>query len=397
MLVLQNCRLIPELTEGFSGQLADIVLDGKYIRDIYPAGTCSFGEAETLDLHGMTVLPGFFDLHAHLMFTHQDYNALMLREQNQYVLDCMTYAKSYLRHGYTTIRDCGNDFYAGVAARTAVESGLLQGCRIITSGKIITPTTRGNECFGTLYLEEDRPEAMMGVCRREMSRGVDFIKYMVTGAVLNAGGEPGALVTTEAEIAAISRAADSLGTYVAAHCHGTQGIKLAIKNGIHTIEHASYMDEECVELILKQGNHTVTVPTFSVAYTIAKEMYSGGVQGEFVEKAKDALEHMGQSAKMASAAGVLVGWGTDLDKQFFEACPGLEFLARSETGISNLELLRQATINSAKIVGLDDRCGTVKAGKYADLVVLDGNPDEDINVMKQMPVHVFKEGKQFAD
>lgn len=237
----------------------------------------------------------------------------------------------------------------------------------------------------------------MGVCRREMSRGVDFIKYMVTGAVLNAGGEPGALVTTEAEIAAISRAADSLGTYVAAHCHGTQGIKLAIKNGIHTIEHASYMDEECVELILKQGNHTVTVPTFSVAYTIAKEMYSGGVQGEFVEKAKDALEHMGQSAKMASAAGVLVGWGTDLDKQFFEACPGLEFLARSETGISNLELLRQATINSAKIVGLDDRCGTVKAGKYADLVVLDGNPDEDINVMKQMPVHVFKEGKRFAD
>jgi imidazolonepropionase-like amidohydrolase len=394
MLILKNCRLVPELTEGFGGQAADIAIDGKTIKEIAPAGKLNAPDAEVLDIKGKTVLPGFFDLHAHLMFTHQDYNALMLRPQNRYVLDCMKYAESYLRLGYTTVRDCGNDYYASVSARDAVAEGLIQGARVITSGKIVTPTTRGNSSFGSLYLEVDDPAEMRGVCRREMAQGVDFIKYMVTGAVLNEGGSPGQIVTTPEEIRAMTGAADSLGTYIAAHCHGTEGIKQAILNGVHTIEHATYMDEECVELILKQGNTTATIPTFSICYTIIHESYSGGVMAEYVAKGRDAIGHMAKSVEMSEKAGVLVGWGTDLDRQMAEKFPGLEFTARSEMGLPNITILREATINCAKILGMDDMLGTVKAGKYADLVVIDGKPDEDMNAMKQVPTYVFKEGKR---
>lgn len=397
MLILKNCRLIPELTEGFDGRYADIVIEDKRIKEIRPAGELQAEGQTVLDMHNMTVVPGFFDLHAHLMFTNQDYNASMLREPNQYLLDCIASAKSYLRQGYTTIRDCGNDFYACVYVRSAVESGLVDGCRVITSGKILSPTTMGNKSFGTLYKEIDDPQQMLGACRYEMSQGVDFIKYMATGAVLNEGGVPGAMVTTPEELAAITKAADSLGTYVAAHCHGTEGIYQAILNGVHTIEHASYLDERCVELILKKGNQTALIPTFAVAYTVAEEMYSGGVLPEFAEKARDASMHMRDGARMAMEAGISVGWGSDLDMEFRDRYPGLEFMSRKCLEVSNVTLLRQATIDSARIVGMDDVCGTVKEGKYADLAVFAGNPDEDLDVLKKLPVYVFKEGKQFIE
>ena len=103
---------------------------------------------------------------------------------------------------------------------------------------------------------------------------------------------------------------------------------------------------------------------------------------------------MAKSVEMSEKAGVRVGWGTDLDRQMAEKFPGLEFTARSEMGLPNITILREATINCAKILGMDDMLGTVKAGKYADLVVIDGKPDEDMNAMKQVPTYVFKEGKR---
>ena len=135
MIVIKNCRLISELTEGYEGEKADIIIDGKYIKEILPAGSANCESAEVIDAEGMTLLPGFFDLHAHLMFKNQDYYASMMRSQNEYLLDCMEYAGVYLKHGYTTIRDCGNDFYAGIAVKDAVERGIVKGPHIITSGK----------------------------------------------------------------------------------------------------------------------------------------------------------------------------------------------------------------------------------------------------------------------
>lgn len=396
-MILRNCRLIPELTEGYAGQYADLKIEGKKISGIYPVSEYQSGNDAEIDLQNMTVLPGFFDLHAHLMFCNQDYNASMMRSPNKYLIDSIAHAKSYLRQGYTTIRDCGCDFYASVAVRDAVEAGIVQGCRVITSGKILSPTTKGNSSFGTLYKEIDNADELLGAVRYELTQGVDFIKYMVTGAVLNEGGVPGAMVTTPEEIAALTKAADSLGTYVAAHCHGTEGIYQAIKNGIHTIEHASYIDKRCIDLILEMGNNTAIIPTLSIAYTIQNELFSGGVAPAFVAKAKDAYKKMISGIKMAEKAGISVGWGTDLDMECMEKYPGLEFIARKDSGLDNVTLLKQATINSAKIAKIDDLCGSIKVGKYADLAIFEGNPDENWDVLSKLPTFVFKEGKQFID
>lgn len=393
MIVLRNCRLVSALTEGYEEKLGDIIIEGKEIKDIRPVSTEYGPDAEVMDMAGATVLPGFFDLHAHLMFANQDYNASMMRSQNQYLLDCMKYAQVYLKHGYTTIRDCGNDYYAGVAVRDAVDEGIIEGTRVITSGKIVSPIAKGNSSFGTLYEEVDRPDEMMRICRNEMAHGVDFIKYMITGAVLNESGVPGEMVTTPGEIKAIVDAAETLNTYVAAHCHGTEGIKQAVIHGVRTIEHASYMDEDCINLILKHGCKSSLVPTLSIAYSLYNHFFEGSIKQEFIDKSRVACAHMMDGIKMAEEAGILVGWGTDLDRENFEKYPGLEFIGRSEIDISNETILKEATVNSAKILGLDDKLGTIKVGKYADLVVIDGKPDEDLSAMKKLPLYVFKEGR----
>lgn len=394
MIILKNCRLVPYLTEGYEQPTADIFIEKKKIQGIYPCGTQPCGDAEVYDLKGKTVLPGFFDLHAHLMFSHQNWEYLMHRNESTYVMDCAAYAKAYLKLGYTTIRDAGNDYYASVTVRDNINRGVLTGARVITSGKILTPTTRGNSSFGELYKEIDGVDAMLKACRQESAAGVDFIKYMCTGAVLNLGGEPGQMVTSPAELRAVAEAAESLGTYVAAHCHGTTGIKEAIKAGIRTIEHASYMDEECIDMILKQGNVVSTVPTFAVAYSLATEL-SGPQLAEFKAKGADAVAHMAKSLRLCQEGGVLAGFGTDLDMENALKYPGIEFRARADYGFDNESILKQATIESAKILQVDDALGTICVGKLADLVVMDGAPDEDIACIEQYPFMVWKEGVLF--
>lgn len=397
MFVLKNCRLIPYLTEGFDGETADIVVDGKYIKEILPAGKESFCGMESVDMQGRTVLPGFFDMHCHLEFTDQDYAASLRRNAQEMLLDCLDYAKQFLKMGFTTVRDCGSDFYANVYTRDAVKRGTTAGARIITCGKILTPSTKGNATFGNMYQEVDDPAQMMHFARKEMENGADFLKYMVTGAVLNEGGKPGQIIATPEEIAALVKAADFLGTYVAGHCHGTEGIRQAILNGVRTIEHASYMDEECVELIVRKNCEVFTVPTLAITYTITLPEFNKDVPQEYIEKDTATIVPTINGIRMCEEAGITVGFGTDLDLYHAKLCPGLEFRARSELGLPNEMILKQATVNCAKIAGLDDVLGTVKAGKYADLVAVDGRPDEDMSCLYRLPDYVFKEGKLFTE
>lgn len=396
MTILRNCRLVPYLTEGFESPMADIVIDGKYIREISPCEKYDNSYADTIDIGGKTVLPGFFDLHAHLMYKNNNWEYLIRRPQNTYLMECAGYAKTYLKLGFTTVRDVGSDYYSAVTIRDYINSGLLTGARVVAAGKILTPTTRGNSSFGPLYKEVDSAEGLLKAVREDYSAGVDLIKYMCTGAVLNVGGEPGQLVTTFEELQAVVRAAESVGTYVAAHCHGTKGINLAIKAGVMSIEHASYMDEESVELILKNGKKTFIVPTLSGSYHAVyyPEDY---LLPEFRRKCTDALDHMGESVKMSLAAGIQIGFGTDFAEELNMKYPGLEFTARAKYGIPNEDILKQATINSAQILKMDDRLGTIREGKYADIVVIDGKPDEDITCMQKCPDMVFKEGVRYID
>lgn len=397
MLILKNCRLVSYLTEDFNLEYADITIDDKNISGIFTCGEASAADGdEVIDLEGRTVLPGFFDLHAHLMFSNQNWDYLIRRPEQIYLMESVKYAKEYLKMGYTTVRDAGCDHYVSATVRDYINSGVLTGSRIITSGKILSPTAVGNDSFGTLYEEFDDPGKALELCRREKANGVDFVKYMVTGAVLNLGGVPGEMVTTQEEVDAVVKAAKSLGLYVAAHCHGTDGIKAAIKAGVYTIEHASYMDQESVDMIAEYGNYSVTIPTFAIPFILSNEL-SGPQPEEFKLKSMEASAAMAESMRMCIEAGVQIGFGSDLDMESYMKYPGLEFLARYRAGFSPEVILKQATIQSAKIVGLDDKTGTIKVGKFADLAVIDGNPDEDMTVMKNLPYMVFKEGRRFID
>ena len=393
MTVLQNARLISWLTEGFSERTADIVLDGKRIREILPAGSFR-GEAEKIDLAGKSVLPGLFDLHMHLYFSSDNFAAVAARSQNDYVFDSIAYAKEYLRQGFTTIRDCGNPYYVANAIRDAVSAGIIDGPRIFSCGTILTPYAKGNDSFPNLYAEVNTSEEILKECRRQNADGVNYIKYMATGSVANLTGAPGELICSRGEVFALQESAESVGLTTAVHCHGWEGIRYCAEAGVNTIEHASMIDEESIDIILKKGK-TAIVPTLDPVVQLHRGYECGEMPQIILDKIGEVYDNIPKIVA-ASRAGVLTGWGTDVSMAFFKRNPGYEFGCRKEAGYTNREILEQCTINSAKIMDLDDRLGTIRAGKLADLIVVDGNPDEDISAMEKLPIAVFKEGKRAA-
>lgn len=398
MLLLKNCRLIPELTEGFDAENANVLLDGDQISGLYPVSVVPEMPEGTpeLDLDGMTLMPGMFDLHCHISLTHADFSDFFIRDVYDDFTDAMRYVSTMLSYGYTTLRSCGSAYKTEVKTRDAVASGLVRGARVIASGHILSPTAKGNWQFPGMYIEVDDPAAVPGKVRKEIADGADFIKIMATGSVANPGGNPGELIITREETDAYVRTAGSLGKYVAAHCHGKEGILLCIQSGVGTIEHATCIDEACIEEILRRGGKTAIVPTFACMYGPYKAAVSGSAapgSREILEQCRWAFERAVRGIKLAWDAGVRTGWGTDNSLESFLKEPDAEFTARKEMGLSNTELLRQATIESAKIVGLDDRYGTVKAGKCADLIAFRGRPDEDTGVFAKQPALVLKDGQ----
>lgn len=393
-LVLKNCRLVSQLVEGYEGEYADVYLQDGKISAIRPLGY-DFGQTPCLDANRQTLLPGLIDLHMHLMFVNQDYPAMLQRSPYEYLLDCLDAAKLFLQQGYTTIRDCGCEKGSNVAVRDAVNAGRVPGPRIITSGHCVTPTERGNDCFGALYKIYDKPEDAMRIVREERALGADWIKLMATGSVMNVGGEPGALIITPDEIKALCDAAAFYGTYVGAHCHGKQAILECIKAGVRTIEHGSYLDEDVIEAVLAGGSKVAIIGTYAVCYALWKNL-DGNVSQEFIDKLDVIMRSYGKMGVAASQAGVPFGWGSDLDQATRKKYVGMEFMARADIGFDNLTMLRQATIESAKILGLDDQIGSIKEGKLADLILIDGKPDEDISAMTKLPTHVFQSGVEYV-
>lgn len=168
-----------------------------------------------------------------------------------------------------------------------------------------------------------------------------------------------------------------------------------IESGVGTIEHATYLDEECVELIKKKGSQSAIIATVGIQYSMAKDL-AHNTPDYMIEKGQIILEHALEGLRMAYDGDISVGWGSDLDKPTFDLVPGLEFMARADAGLTPVQLLKMATIDSAKIIHMDDKCGTIKVGKWADLIVVEGKPDQDISAMYRLPHHVFINGRQFC-
>ncbi|MCI8609414.1 MAG: amidohydrolase family protein [Firmicutes bacterium] len=392
MILFKNCRLIPELTEGYEGTIADVLVsDDHLIAEIGAPGKIQAPEV-VIDVEGNTLLPGFFDLHAHLCLADLDFKELRNRSCVDSCFEMYDYAREYLKQGYTTVRDAGGPFNVTVGLKKAARNGVINIPDIISSGQIITPTEIGNETFESLYYPADSPYEVRKACRRQFELGNDVIKYMVTGAYLNEAGNPGDSIATEDELKEAVEIAAMKNSYVMGHAHGAEGIKLAIRCGIRTIEHGSFIDAEAVEM-LKNTDKTYLVPTAAIGLACLDDDGSA-LSDDAVEKSKKYEMAEKQAINNAYQAGLKMGFGSDIDRKNFCAHPGMEFYARTDWfDFDYTDILLQATKYSAEIAGMADRKGTIKVGKNAELVVIKGKPDEDIYVMKEMPLYVYYKGE----
>lgn len=391
MLVLKNARLIPELTEGFDGTCADIVIDDGVIEEIRPAGSVSAPSAQVIDLSGKTLIPGLIEAHLHLDLCGKNTFEENTEPDSYRIMRCLKLAQDNLKQGYTTVRDVGDRSNITIGMARAVNEGMVMGPDILTSGMILSPTEKGNDFFGDMYAEADSKDAFTRAVRRQYQLGADWIKIMGTGAVMNPGGEPGRPIIYEEELAAAVRAADYAGLPVAVHCHGTEGIKMCIRCGVRTVEHSSIMDDACISMY-KESDRSYPIPTLSPLVNFIESPEDK--PAHYVEKAKRLVESVIWGLRAYKENGIKIGWGTDAG--VYEGSHGngiYEFRARVNlAGFTPLETLIQATKNNAEILMIDDKVGTVACGKRANLAVFDGNPDEDIEALTKVAL-VVKAGE----
>ena len=390
MLLLKNCHLVGVLTEGVDFTEADVLLKDGVISEIAPAGTLQAEDAVTMDLGEKTLMPGLIDMHIHLITTDWNYDRLWLYTPAEFTVRCMEYATSMLDLGYTTIRDCGdNPCRSTVPLARSIEAGRLTGPTIIPGGPIMCPTAPNTATW--LAERIDGVDNTRKVVRENLLKGAQFIKMYGSASMSAPTQEVGYPIIEEEEIREAVKIAKNYNTYVAIHSHGARAIDQAVRAGVHTVEHASLISEETLQYIEKTGADVGIVPTLFVFSNSLKP--NPTITPAVAAHLSKIKENVIASLKNAYRHGIRIGWGTDVVQTDYEATPGKEFQLRKEwLEFSNEDILRQATIQSAKLMYLDDKIGSVKTGKAADLIVVDRDPVEDISVMYDKPLHVIKKG-----
>jgi imidazolonepropionase-like amidohydrolase len=359
--------------------------------------------ARVVDFTHATLLPGLIDCHDHLtMELGPGWEIEPVKgTAADAAIQGTVFALRTLRAGFTTVRNLGDRDGESVALRNAIASGLVQGPRMLTARHMLSITGGHgdwNNGFrpGLTLLGIDAADA--GVCdspdacrlavRTQVKYGADLIKISATGGVLSAGDEIGARQFSDAELLAIISEAHELGRKVAAHAHGTEGIKAAVKAGVDSIEHGSILDDEAARLMKERG--TWLVPTLMAGEQVEASARAGKLPPFAVAKALAVRPKMADSFRRAVLAGVKIAFGTD-SAVSPHGQNAHEFELMVQGGMKPADALRAATSSAAALLGRDRELGTVAPGMLADLVAVSGNPLEDIAVMKR-PIAVFKDG-----
>lgn len=397
MYILRNCRFVPELTEGYTEMFGDILVDGSLIAAVEPEGYTFGAGIKEYDMHHKTVMPGMFDIHTHVNETGKgNYNDVN-RDEYQTALDTLKNVQDCLYAGFTTLRDAGGEPYVCLRVKQAIESGKVDGPNLIVCGRLMSPTEPGNHSNNfvrkTIH-EVDAVSDIRRAVREEIRDGADYIKYVVSGAISLPGSVPGAPICTYEEIEAVVKEAAFKGRYVGAHAHDAESVKMCLKAGVKTIEHASELDEECIEILKRRESYIVpTLSNAGMKSEAAKDLpeyarFMAGKGSEFYQKSVESM-------KRAYEAGLIMGLGTDQGMpNLFHGKNAKELVYRKQmTGLPEVELLKHATINSAIIVGLADKLGSIKVGKVADIIAVDGDPVQDIHCLTDRIAMVIKSGK----
>lgn len=357
--------------------------------------------ARVLDLGAATLLPGFIDLHTHLTDKEDVHweEALLKTTPSQAALWGARNARVTLEAGFTTCRDMGPTWpYVDVDLRDAIAQGAIAGPRLLVAGNYISPTGgAGDARQFSLFVDvptvtnlADGPDEIVKAVRTNFKHGADHIKILVTGAMLSKGIPPEQQSYSDEEIQAAVTEAKRWGRTVAAHAHGTEGIKAAIRVGVRTVDHGSMLDAEAIAML--KGAPTYYVPTLYISQVMPSDPK---VPESERERGRRLRERQLQSFKDALHAGLSIGLATDVPVMP-HGQNAKEMSFRVSLGESPMSALVSATRVNAEILGWSDRVGTVEPGKWADLVAVTGDPLQDITVTERVGF-VMKAGVVFRD
>lgn len=351
--------------------------------------------AEVYELEDGTIMPGLIDAHVHMGWgsaTAVDWISMTPQLSMARALRDMAQLR---QQGYTAFRDLGSDV---LLMRPAVAEGLLDVPRIFGAGRIISQIGGHGDVYQKLSLEASQRayspafivngvDEVRRACRINARNGADLIKIMTTGGVFSQGDKatPHSHFSQE-EIRAAVEEAENMGSYVSTHAQATRGIKMALKNGVKCIEHGFYLDEECIELMVK--NDCYLVPTLAIMH--ASKLYFQGKEGVLPylkEKTEKSYEAHYRSLEMARKARITVGVGCDFLGDTAFGCPYSEATLELErlcvAGYTPMEVITMATKVNARLLQMEDQLGTLETGKLADVLLVEGRPDEDIRVLRR--------------
>ncbi len=371
IIIIENGKIIA------AGSSNDIELPAKTDSVIY------------YDARGKTVLPGLIDSHTHLQLVPEDNECETLKKSVPLKAIQAAYnAEKTLEAGFTTIRDLGAEHLVDIAVRDAIEGGLSLGPKVLASGYKIAPTGADFRIYppevniSGQYTMDSVAEIRRAV-RELIGLGVDQIKIMTSGRTFRKSSSPNAKVYSLEEVRTAVEIAHDNGLKVSAHAHGAAGVKLALEAGCDTIEHGTVLDENDIEFMLE--NNIYLVPTFSYSGNLKRLKGDSGLPDYSIAKAFSSREKRLKSFYNAYKAGVKIAMGSDSGMPFVpHGTNAIEITEMVKAGMSNLDALKSATIIGAEALGIEDKAGSIRPGKQADLIIVDGDPIDDIEVLNEI-------------
>jgi imidazolonepropionase-like amidohydrolase len=401
-ILFKNMSLLdPKWDEARGGY--EVLVEGDTIREV-SAKPIKAAKAAVVDCGKRTLMPGLIDCHVHVFLTEVNIRNLENVPLTLLTAGASNLIRGMIDRGFTSVRDTGG---ADWGIKTAVESGLIPGPRLFISGRAIGPTGGHSDsrrrtdtgascgcCNAMVYCMAvaDGADEVRKLVREQMRQGADQVKIMCSGGVASPYDPLDSLQFSEAEIAAATDEARNFGRYVLAHAYSPEAITRAMTNGVRTIEHGNLIDDKSAKLIKSKGGYLVA--NLVTYFSMKERAAQFGMTADMLAKNEVVLEGALRSLEICKKAGVKVGYGTDL-LGALQVDQSLEFIHRAKV-LKPIEIIRQATTVGAEILRMEGKLGTIAAGAFADLIVVDGNPLKKLELFLDQGAHlpmIMKGGK----